>query len=105
MKKLLCGIMVTAFIFSAGAVGVFAGNKAFDQKCSNPNSDGVCDNICTINSSNFVDNNNDGVCDNLSAKSAPNYTDDNKDGICDNKGTNNCIRPQNGTGKQHGKNH
>lgn len=85
MKKLLCGIMVTAFIFSAGAIGVFAGNQAYGQR--------------------FTDQNADGVCDNVGTNSGANFVDDNNDGICDNKGTDNCIRPQNGTGKQHGKNH
>lgn len=83
MKKLLCGIMVTAFIFSAGAVGVFAGNKVYGQK--------------------FEDQNADGVCDNIGINSGTNFVDDNNDGVCDNKGSNNGIRPQDGTGKQHGK--
>ncbi len=48
---------------------------------------------------NFVDADNDGVCDN---RGNGNFVDADNDGVCDNRGTG--VRPQDGTGRQWGRN-
>lgn len=47
----------------------------------------------------FVDADNDGVCDN---RGNGNFVDADNDGVCDNRGTG--VRPQDGTGRQWGRN-
>ena len=60
--------------------------------------DGICDNQ---GYGNFVDADNDGVCDNRGNGNG-NFVDVDNDGVCDNRGTG--VRPQDGTGRQWGRN-
>lgn len=113
MKKLVSGIIVSALVISTGTVGAFAayhGRQNQTNKINkttnfvDTNNDGICDNQgAGGNGLYFVDANGDGICDNQGTGGNGSYfVDANGDGICDNQ--TNRVRPQDGTGRQLGKN-
>lgn len=92
MRKLVSGIIVSALIISTGAVGVLAAYHGRQDQANKIHQ-----------TENFVDTNNDGICDNQSTGGHGSYfKDTNGDGICDHQ--TNRVRPQDGTGRQLGKN-
>ena len=94
-KKITLTITALVLVAALSTMAAFAagnGNRSFVDA----DNDGVCDNRGNVN---FVDVDNDGVCDN---RGNGNFVDADNDGVCDNRGTG--VRPQDGTGRQWGRN-
>lgn len=111
MKKAMISFLLAAVLITSGTISVFAAGRGKNYTDAHNNC--VCD--CKQNTG-YVDSNNDGICDNFgtsgncsfthkNSNCASGYVDSDNNGICDNFDTsNNRVRPQNGTGNQHGKN-
>ncbi len=101
MKKLTLAIAVTASVLILSATSAFAANNFSGQNFVDQNMDGICDNCTGTGKGNgLIDADGDGVCDNYTGTGKGNgFTDTDGDGVCDNQ-----LRPQNGTGKQFGRN-
>ena len=98
-KKITLTITALVLVAALSTMAAFAagsGNRSFVDA----DNDGVCDNRGN-GYGNFVDADNDGVCD-IRGNGNRNFVDADNDGICDNRGTG--VRPQDGTGRQWGRN-